>query len=144
MDIHKRESLIEKISDGSDLSNAMLVALKRCNQKIQRWIDNLPQQIHCMLCGFLIEKSELLFYAEDTPQFIYDESSGSVKANRFVFGLCTKCAEELKKDEEAIDDWDSRLLLPWQKELLEGGNWDMSNFHTRGEAKRFIIDWLKN
>lgn len=136
--------MIEKISDGSDLSDAMLIALKRCNHKIQEWIEGLPEKVNCLLCGLLIEKSELLFYTEDFPQFDFDEKSGSVKANRYVFGLCSKCAEELDKEEHQLEGWDSRSILKWQEELLSIGNWDMSTFHSRGEAKRFIVNWLKN
>jgi len=144
MGIHEQDSLIEKISEGSDLNDAMLIALKRCNEKIKIWIESLPERVFCLLCGLRIEKSELLFYTEDTPQFNYDEDSGTLKANRYVFGMCSKCAEELNNEEDALDNWDNKFILPWQEELIKDGNWDMSNLHTRGEAKRFIVDWLKN
>jgi len=140
MGVYKKNSLIERISNGSDLSDAMLIALKRCNQKIQDWISGLPNQVHCLLCGILQKKNELFFYAEETPEFKYDEASGSVKANRFVFALCTKCAEQLHKEDDVIDNWDSRPILDWQIDFLVERGSDVSVVKSRGEMKRRIIE----
>lgn len=139
MERYKPDTLIEKLADDSPLSNATLIAIKRCNAKMEEWLKNLGDEVTCLLCGLSIKKEEVSICMEQNPQVNVEK--GKISVTRYVFIACDKCLKQLDREGGSLEGWNERDILSWQMEFINMK--DTLDFYlTRGEAQKVIAKEL--